>query len=93
MLLMTKTAAKAAGILAIVGVINLPIIHCRVVEHTHQGATITKFDKPSISRHVHGHFFNIIRLLPSSLCAVTCGSFRNEIISKESHRPWLQTRG
>ncbi|MDF4981300.1 heme ABC transporter permease, partial [Vibrio parahaemolyticus] len=44
-----KTAAKAAGILAIVGVINLPIIHFSVEwwNTLHQGATITKFAKPS----------------------------------------------
>ena len=46
-----KTAAKAAGILAIVGVVNLPIIHFSVEwwNTLHQGATITKFAKPSIS--------------------------------------------
>lgn len=46
-----KTAAKAAGILAIVGVINLPIIHFSVEwwNTLHQGATITKFAKPSIA--------------------------------------------
>ena len=46
-----RTAAKAAGILAIVGVVNLPIIHFSVEwwNTLHQGATITKFAKPSIA--------------------------------------------
>jgi heme exporter protein C len=45
-----RLAAKAASILAVIGVINLPIIHFSVEWwHTlHQGATITKLDTPSI---------------------------------------------
>ncbi|MCT7655275.1 heme ABC transporter permease CcmC [Oceanimonas sp. NS1] len=44
-------AGRAAGILALVGVINLPIIHYSVEwwNTLHRGATITKFDRPSIS--------------------------------------------
>ncbi len=45
------TANKASGILAIVGVINIPIIHYSVVwwQSLHQGSTIFKFAKPSIA--------------------------------------------
>lgn len=87
-----KTAAKAAGILAIVGVINLPIIHFSVEwwNTLHQGATITKFAKPSISGdmlwplliNIFGFLFFFISL--------TLVRFKNEILSKESHRPWVQ---
>jgi len=44
------TAARAASVLAVVGVINLPIIHYSVEWwHTlHQPASITKLDTPSI---------------------------------------------
>mgnify|MGYP000570928866 CR=1 FL=1 len=43
--------AKSAGILCIVGVVNLPIIHFSVEwwNTLHQGASITKFEKPSIA--------------------------------------------
>ena len=46
-----RTAARAVAILALVGVVNIPIIHYSVEWwHTlHQGATIFKFDKPSIA--------------------------------------------
>ena len=46
-----ETAARAAGLLAIVGVINIPIIHYSVDwwYTLHQGATIFKFGKPSIA--------------------------------------------
>ncbi len=45
-----QTAARAAGILAVVGVVNIPIIHFSVEwwNTLHQPATITKFDKPSM---------------------------------------------
>ena len=87
-----KRAAKAAGILAIVGVINLPIIHFSVEwwNTLHQGATITKLDKPSISGdmlwpliiNIFGFLFFYI--------ALTLVRFRNEILARESHRPWVQ---
>lgn len=43
-------AARAAGILALVGVVNIPIIHYSVEwwNTLHQGATVTKMSKPSI---------------------------------------------
>lgn len=45
-----NTAARAAAILAVVGVINIPIIHFSVEwwNTLHQPATITKLDKPSM---------------------------------------------
>ena len=45
-----RMAGRAVSILAIVGMINIPIIHYSVEwwNSLHQGATVTKFDKPSI---------------------------------------------
>lgn len=44
-----RKAARAASILAIVGVVNVPIIHYSVVwwNTLHQGATVTRFDAPA----------------------------------------------
>ncbi|MDF2153759.1 heme ABC transporter permease [Vibrio sp. CAU 1672] len=87
-----KTAAKAAGILAIVGVVNLPIIHFSVEwwNTLHQGATITKFEKPSISADMLWPLLLNIFGFAFFFGAVTMVRFRNEIISKESHRPWVR---
>ncbi|EGU49077.1 heme exporter protein C [Vibrio ichthyoenteri ATCC 700023] len=86
-----KTAAKAAGILAIVGIINLPIIHFSVEwwNTLHQGATITKFDKPSISNDMLWPLLLNIAGFAFFFGTVTMIRLRNEIISKESHRPWV----
>jgi len=87
-----KTAAKAAGILAIVGVINLPIIHYSVEwwNTLHQGATISKFDKPSMdSSMLWPLLINVIGF-GCFFGAVTLVRLRNEIIARESHRPWVR---
>ncbi len=54
-----RTASKAVAILALVGVINIPIIHYSVQwwNTLHQGPTVTKMDKPSI------HFDMLVPLL------------------------------
>jgi len=45
-----EQAARAGAILVLVGVVNIPIIHYSVEwwNTLHQGATVTKFDRPSI---------------------------------------------
>ncbi|PTB83133.1 heme ABC transporter permease [Pseudidiomarina aestuarii] len=87
-----RTGAKAAGILALVGVVNVPIIHYSVYwwNTLHQGATITKFEKPSMATSM---------LIPLLICllgfalftaAMICWRLRHEILRQELHRPWVQ---
>ncbi|EEZ41544.1 heme ABC transporter permease [Photobacterium damselae] len=87
-----KTAAKAAGLLAIVGVINIPIIHFSVEwwNTLHQGATITKFAKPSMSTDMLWPLLLNIFGYAFFFCVVTMISLRNEILLRESHRPWVR---
>ena len=49
-----RTAARATAMLAIVGVVNIPIIHYSVEwwNTLHQGPTVTKFDS-AVHRHRH----------------------------------------
>ena len=58
-----RTAARAGAVLALVGVVNLPIIHYSVEwwSTLHQGPTVSKFGSPSI------HFSMLIPLLLLSL--------------------------
>ena len=46
-----RAGARAASLLAVAGLINVPIVHYSVEwwNSLHQGATVTKFDKPSIA--------------------------------------------
>ena len=88
-----QQAGKAAGVMALVGVVNIPIIHYSVEwwNTLHQGATISKFDNPSIAPEMLWPL--LINLLGFALFigAVTTVRLRNEIVLREMHRPWVQT--
>ncbi|MCI7479650.1 heme ABC transporter permease [[Pasteurella] aerogenes] len=86
------TGMKAAAILSIVGVINIPIIHFSVEwwNTLHQGASITKFEKPSIATPM---------LIPLILCIFgfmaltiwfTLVRYRVELLRDDSKRPWVK---
>ncbi|WP_372881304.1 heme ABC transporter permease [Psychromonas sp.] len=85
-------AGRAASILTLVGVINLPIIHYSVVwwNTLHQGATISKFDKPSMAAEMLWPLLLMILAFAALLGALTLMRFRNEILTRESHRPWVR---
>ncbi len=86
-----RTAQRAAGILAIVGVINVPIIHYSVMwwNTLHQGPTVTKFDAPSI---------HLSMLAPLLIMAVAFTVFyvvvllmraRWEVLDQEQRSNWV----
>ncbi len=86
-----KTAAKAAGILAIVGVINIPIIHYSVEwwNTLHQGATISKMGKPAMAADMLWPLLFSIAGFACFSVAVALVRFRTEILRSESNRPWV----
>lgn len=87
-----RTADKASGLLAIVGVVNIPIIHYSVEwwNTLHQGATVAKFDKPSM------HIDMLIPLLVMALAAklfyaaVVLVRARNEVLYRERNKRWVR---
>ncbi|MCG8378195.1 MAG: heme ABC transporter permease [Proteobacteria bacterium] len=87
-----RVAGKAASILALVGVINIPIIHYSVVwwNTLHQPASISKFDNPSI------HIDMLIPLLCMALafklfylCILLINS-RSELLEQEKRTQWVK---
>lgn len=84
-------AGRAAAILTLVGVVNLPIIHYSVVwwNTLHQGATISKFEKPSMAPEMLWPLLIMIVAFGAFLGTLTLMRFRNEILARESHRPWV----
>ena len=87
-----RNAARAAAVLALVGVVNIPIIHFSVEwwNTLHQGATVTKFDKPSI---------HISMLIPLLVMAVAFKLFfvtallmraRCELLERERNSAWVR---
>ncbi|MET0051220.1 MAG: heme ABC transporter permease [Candidatus Thiodiazotropha sp.] len=87
-----RVAARAVAILALVGVVNIPIIHYSVEwwNTLHQPASITKFDKPSMDISM------LIPLLTMAISfklyygAVVLMRARAEIVERERNSRWVQ---
>jgi heme exporter protein C len=87
-----RTASRATAVLALVGVIDLPIIHYSVEWWTtlHQGPTITKFGAPSIHWSM---------LVPLVIMALSFTSYyvtvmliraRSELLEREKNSTWVK---
>ncbi|MDP7592602.1 MAG: heme ABC transporter permease [Litorilituus sp.] len=85
-------AGKAAGILTLVGVINVPIIKYSVEwwNTLHQGSTISKMGKPSISTDMLWPFLFCFLGFVMLVAAIICIRFRSEVLARNSIRPWVQ---
>jgi heme exporter protein C len=87
-----RTAARAVAILALVGVVNIPIIHYSVEwwNTLHQGPTVTKLDKPSI------HLSMLIPLLLMAFSFKLYYAFvvlmraRCEVLERERNTGWVR---
>jgi len=87
-----RVAGRASAVLALVGVVNIPIIHYSVEwwNTLHQGPTVTKFDAPSI------HLSMLIPLLLMALAfklyyaTVVLMRARCEILERERNTEWVQ---
>jgi len=87
-----RVAGKAAGILALVGAINIPIIHYSVIwwNTLHQAPSVSKFDNPSIELNM------LIPLLCMALafklfylCILLINS-RSELLEQEKRSQWVK---
>ncbi|MBV2127825.1 heme ABC transporter permease [Arsukibacterium indicum] len=87
-----QVGAKVSSLLALIGVINLPIIHFSVEwwNTLHQGATITKFARPSIDPSMLWPLLISILAFAVLLMALTCLRLRTAILVNEQHRPWVR---
>ncbi|WP_426359927.1 heme ABC transporter permease [Pseudocolwellia sp. HL-MZ19] len=86
------SAGKAAGILTLVGVINIPIIKYSVEwwNTLHQGATVSKMGKPSMTIDMLWPFIFCYMGFIFLIVVITCIRFRSEILSRNSMRPWVR---
>ncbi len=86
-----RTASRASAVLALVGVVNIPIIHYSVTwwNTLHQGATVTKLGAPSI---------HLSMLIPLLLMAIAFKLYygltllmqaRCEILERERNTHWV----
>jgi len=87
-----RTAARACAVLALVGVVNVPIIHYSVTwwATLHQGPTVSKFGAPSI------HLSMLVPLLVMALAytlfylTVVLMQARCEVLERERRSRWVR---
>jgi len=86
-------ADRAAAVLAVVGVVNLPIIHYSVYwwNTLHQPATLTKFGKPSMSGDMLWPLLLMLLGFTLYYGAVLLIRLRAEILKRERDAAWLTT--
>ncbi|MGQ0429470.1 MAG: heme ABC transporter permease [Gammaproteobacteria bacterium] len=85
-------ADRASAVLAVVGVVNLPIIHYSVYwwNTLHQGATITKIGKPSITGDMLWPLLAMFLAFTLYYGAVMLVRLRAEILRRERDASWLR---
>lgn len=86
-----KQAAKAAGALAVVGVINLPIIHFSVEWwHTlHQGSTLLRWGGPAIASEMLWPLLIMIASFTLLMLGMSLLRFSSCLLAQESRRGWV----
>ena len=88
-----QTAARASDILAVVGVINIPIIHYSVEwwNTLHQPATITKFDKPSMHISMLRPLLIMVAAFQLLFLYNLMVRMRSLILKREARTGWVAT--
>ncbi|MCK5923172.1 MAG: cytochrome c biogenesis protein CcsA, partial [Methylococcales bacterium] len=86
-----RTASRAGAVLALVGVVNLPIIHYSVEwwNTLHQSATVTKLDAPSIDTRMLMPLLIMFFAYQLYYFAVMFMSVRNELLDSERRTRWV----
>ncbi len=84
-------ADRASAILAIVGVVNVPIVKYSVVwwNRLHQGPTIAKLGKPAIELSMGWPLYVMVLAFVLYFAAVLCDAVRSEILKRERNASWL----
>ena len=83
---------RAAALLAIVGVVNVPIIHYSVLwwNSLHQGATVAKLGKPSMPGSMLWPLLSMLVGFMLFYGAVLCIRLRGEVLNRERQATWVR---
>lgn len=90
-----RTGARASAVLAIVGLVNIPIIHYSVEwwHSLHQGATITKLSAPSIDASMLVPLLVMALGFKAWFAAVLLQRLRNDVLDTERASAWVNKLG
>lgn len=83
---------RAAALLAIVGVVNVPIIHFSVQwwNSLHQGSTIAKIGQGSMPPSMYWPLLSMLLGFMSFYGAVVCMRLRGEVLDRERQSAWVR---
>jgi heme exporter protein C len=83
---------RAAALLAIVGVVNVPIIHFSVQwwNSLHQGATVAKFGKPAMDASMLWPLLAMLLGFMLFFGAVLCMRLKGEVLNRERQASWVR---
>ncbi len=87
-----RTAANACAVLALVGVVNIPIIHYSVEwwNTLHQGATVTRFDKPAMATSMLIPLLTMFLAFKLYFGMTLLMRARVEILERERDTTWIK---
>jgi len=86
-----QRADRISAVLAIVGSVNVPIVHYSVEwwNSLHQGTSVLTFGKPSIDASMLWPMYIMLLAFPLYVAAVACDRLRAEILRRERNPSWL----
>jgi len=89
-----RAAARACALLALVGVVNVPIIHYSVEwwNTLHQGPTITRFDKPAMDADMLWPLLYTALGFTLMFGWLVLVRMRAEILRRDARSRWVQAQ-
>ena len=83
---------RAAALLAVVGVVNVPIIHYSVLwwNSLHQGATVAKIGKPAMALSMLWPLLSMLLGFMLFYGAVLCMRLQGEVLNRERQATWVR---
>ncbi len=89
-----RTASRASAVLALIGLINIPIIHFSVEwwNTLHQGSTVTKLGRPSIDTRMLIPLLIMFVAFNFYFAAAVLNRLRCELLDQERKTQWVRNR-
>ncbi len=87
----TRQADRASGVLAVVGVVNIPIIHFSVEwwNSLHQPASLSKLEAPSIAADMLWPLLVMILAYQLLMLALLMTGIRAQVLEREKNARWV----
>jgi heme exporter protein C len=88
----TQRADRASGMLAVVGIVNVPIIHYSVTwwNSLHQAPTVMRLGKPTMTASMLVPLLMMLLGFTLYFAAILLVRLRGEVLSRERSASWIR---